>query len=59
LDFSSIGIIAEVSGLLKKSEISIFTISTYDTEYILVKNQDLVKAIDSLKLNRHKITFDN
>lgn len=57
LDFSLVGIIAEVSGLLKKRKISIFTISTYDTDYILVKSQDLGKAVDSLKSNGHIITF--
>ncbi len=55
LDFSLIGIIAEISGILKEAQISIFTISTYDTDYILVKNQDLNKAIDSLKANGHEI----
>jgi uncharacterized protein len=59
LDFSLIGIIAEVSGLLEKVRISIFTISTYDTDYILVKKQDLDKAVDSLKSNGHIITFES
>jgi len=59
LDFSLIGIIAEVSGILKSNGISIFTISTYDTDYILVKSQDLGKTVDSLKLNRYIITFEN
>lgn len=59
LDFSLVGIIAEVSGILKKIKISIFTISTYDTDYILVKNQDLDKAVDSLKFNKHVIFFEN
>lgn len=58
LDFSLVGIIAEVTGLLKTSKIPVFTISTYDTDYILVKNQDLGKAVDSLESDRHKITFE-
>ena len=59
MDFSLVGIIAEVSGLLRKGKISVFTISTYDTDYIMVKNQDLVKAVDSLKSNEHVVTFEN
>ncbi|MFH0760848.1 MAG: ACT domain-containing protein, partial [Bacteroidota bacterium] len=59
LDFSLVGIIAEVAGLLEKIKISIITISTYDTDYILLKNQDLGKAVDSLKSNGHIVNFEN
>jgi hypothetical protein len=55
LDLSLIGIIAEISRILKESNISIFSIATYETDYILVKNRDLNKAVDSLKANGHKI----
>ena len=41
LDFSLVGIIAEIAGILKESNITIFTISTFETDYILVKNKDL------------------
>ena len=41
LDFGLTGILARVSGVLAKAEISIFAISTYDTDYILVKNNTL------------------
>ncbi len=59
LDFSLVGIIADISGILEKINVSVFTISTYDTDYILVKNQDLDKSIFSLKANGHEITYDN
>jgi hypothetical protein len=58
LDFSLIGIIAEISGILEEAKISIFTISTYDTDFILVKNKNLIKAIDSIKANGHKIKYE-
>lgn len=48
LDFSLIGIISAISTALAKRGISIFTISTYDTDYILVKNNDIDKAIETL-----------
>ena len=44
LEFSLIGILSKVSTVLAKNKISIFAISTYDTDYILVKNQDMKKA---------------
>jgi hypothetical protein len=55
LDLSIIGVIAEISRILKENKISIFTISTYDTDYVLVKERDLNRAVDSLKANGHII----
>jgi len=49
LDFSLIGVIADISAILKEVKISIFIISTYDTDYILVKENDLNISIASLK----------
>ena len=37
LDFSLIGIISKLSAILAENKIGIFTVSTYDTDYILVK----------------------
>ena len=58
LDLSLTGIIANVSSLLKEIKISIFVISTYDTDYILVKNLHLDKAITVLENNGHKISIE-
>ena len=41
LDFSLTGILAEISTILAEAEISIFAISTFDTDYILVKSEKL------------------
>jgi len=49
LDFSQTGIIAKLSGILAKTGISIFTISTYDTDYVLVKSEYLNKAVSNLE----------
>lgn len=57
LDFSLVGILASISAVLAKEGISIFAISTYDTDYILVKNNDVDKAIKSLTNERYEITF--
>ncbi|AOT69002.1 ACT domain-containing protein [Geosporobacter ferrireducens] len=48
LDFSLIGILSSVSTVLAQKRISIFAISTYDTDYILVKNIDLDNALFAL-----------
>ncbi|RRS08524.1 ACT domain-containing protein [Pseudoalteromonas sp. J010] len=49
LGFSLTGIMANISGVLAKSNISIFTLSTYDTDYILVKQSQIQHAIQALK----------
>lgn len=48
LYFSLIGILASIAVPLAEAKVSIFTISTYDTDYILVKSQDLQKASEAL-----------
>lgn len=58
LDFSMVGVIAEVSRILKENNISIFTISTFDTDYILVKNHNLTKAIGALINGGHTVTSE-
>ncbi|WP_343342764.1 ACT domain-containing protein [Terrisporobacter petrolearius] len=55
LDFSLIGILASISTILAQNGISIFAISTYDTDYILVKNKDIDNAIDSLIKERYEV----
>lgn len=48
LDFSLIGILSKVSTVLAESSISIFAVSTYDTDYIMVKEKDVDNAINVL-----------
>ncbi|MGF1983388.1 ACT domain-containing protein [Lactococcus taiwanensis] len=48
LDFSSVGIVSSISSVLAKAKLSIFSVSTYNTDYILVKNNNLDKAIKAL-----------
>lgn len=48
LDFSLVGILASLSGTLARQGFSIFAVSTYDTDYILVKEKDLDKAVEAL-----------
>lgn len=48
LDFALVGILSKISTLLANEGISIFAISTYDTDYILIKEQDMPKGIETL-----------
>ena len=58
LDFSEIGIMFSITQPLAKSGVSVFVISTYDTDYFLVKEKELPKAIDALTAIGHKIAED-
>ena len=49
LDFSLIGILAWIAETLAANEISIFAISTYNTDYVLVKEENFDKALEVLK----------
>lgn len=49
LDFSLTGVLAEISAALARREISIFAVSTFDTDYILVKKECVPEAVEALK----------
>ena len=45
LDFSLIGILSKISGLLADAKIGIFAVSTYNTDYVLVKKENYDQAL--------------
>ena len=49
LDFNLTGILAGISDILTRGKISIFAISTFDTDYILVKSQEMSLARKKLR----------
>jgi hypothetical protein len=49
LDFSLIGILAKIAAALADNGISIFAVSTYNTDYVLMKKENYQKALDVLK----------
>jgi uncharacterized protein len=57
LDFSITGILADISAILAKTGISIFAMSTFDTDYILVRSEKLQAAKKALQHAEH--TFKN
>lgn len=48
LDFSLIGILSKISGILADNKIGIFAVSTYNTDYVLVKEENFDKAMQVL-----------
>ena len=48
LDFSLIGILSKLSGILAENKIGIFAVSTYNTDYILVKEENYDRALKAL-----------
>ena len=55
LDFSLIGIISKISKVLAQNLIGIFVISTFNTDYILVKSEKLELAIKVLEEDGYRI----
>jgi hypothetical protein len=56
-EFSQIGVLASVALPLAESGVSLLTISTYDTDYILVQAEKLNMAIQALETAGHSISY--
>lgn len=55
LDFILTGILSSISTVLANEKISIFAISTFDTDYILVKSNKVNDAITALRNNNFQV----
>ena len=55
LDFSLIGILSKISSILAENKIGIFAVSTYNTDYILVKEDNFDAALMALEKNGYNI----
>ena len=55
LDFSLIGILSKIAEILAENSISIFAISTYNTDYVLIKKENYQKALDILEHSGYEI----
>ena len=56
LDLAAVGILAALAGYLRDRGVSIFTIFTFDTDYILVPGLDVDEAVDALEQAGHRVT---
>lgn len=55
LPFSMTGVLAELSSRLADAGISIFAVSTYDTDYIATKHDDFERALAVLEAAGHEV----
>ena len=55
LEFSLIGILSKITVILADNNISIFAVSTYNTDYLLIKKGNYEKAIQALENAEYKI----
>ena len=55
LDFSLIGILSKISSILAENKIGIFAVSTYNTDYILVKEENFERALEVLAEEGYEI----
>ncbi|MQA61411.1 MAG: ACT domain-containing protein [Actinophytocola sp.] len=55
LEFTLTGIIAALSSELAAAGVALFSLSTYDTDHLLVKATDLARAVDALELSGHDV----
>ena len=55
LDFSLTGILSAISKVLSDNQIGIFAVSTYNTDYVLVKQDQFENALSLLEKAGYKI----
>ena len=55
LDFSLVGILARISSLLADNGISLFAVSTYNTDYVLIREPQFEHAMAVLKAAGYEV----
>lgn len=56
LDFNLTGVLAGLTAPLAAAGVSVFAVSTFDTDYVLVRNDDLDRAIRALRGAGHDVS---
>ena len=59
LDFSMVGVLANMAQQLAQANISIFVVSTFNTDYLLVQNKHIGKTLMTLRQQGHSIRSVN
>jgi uncharacterized protein len=54
-DLATTGVVASIAGPLAAAGVSLFVVSTYDTDYVLVKDAALGEAISALAARGHRV----
>ena len=55
LGFDLVGILAALAAPLAAASVSIFAVSTHDTDYLFVRNADLDRAVIALRAAGHEV----
>ena len=55
ISLNTTGVAAEFASILARTGISIFIVSTFDTDYVLVKGDSLDRATDALQAAGHSV----
>jgi hypothetical protein len=55
IPFSAVGVLASLVTPLAGAGVSVFAVSTFDTDYLLVKEKDFEKAVALLRQHGHEV----
>jgi hypothetical protein len=55
LDFDLVGILSSIAGALADAGISLFAVSTFDTDYVMVRQERMESAIEALMRVGHRV----
>jgi hypothetical protein len=55
LDFALIGVMASIAGPLGEAGVSLFAVSTFDTDYVMVRERDVEAAVLALRAAGHRV----
>ena len=58
LDFALTGVMASLASPLADAAVSMFAVSTYDTDYVLVRAGDVDRAVEALRRAGHRVFTD-
>jgi hypothetical protein len=59
VDFGLTGILSAIATPLAEAKVSIFSLSTHDTDYVLVRDEDLDRAVAALRAAGHRVDLPN
>ena len=59
LDFSLVGIISKISSILADNGIGLFAVSTFNTDYVLIKKEGVERALQLLSFNGYGIKYSD
>jgi hypothetical protein len=55
MPFTAVGVLAALAAPLAEAGISVFAVSTFDTDYLLVRENDLPAALEALRRQGHAV----